>query len=60
MTYEKWFFAFIELTSINMLGKKLPQFSAQEEEVLMLLERVAEAKRISLMVLYYDYNFLLG
>lgn len=40
-----------------MSGKKLPQFSAQEEEVLMLLERVTEAKRISLMVLYYDYNF---
>ena len=43
--------------SINMAGKKLPQFSAQEEEVLMLLERVAEAKRISIMVLNYDYNF---
>lgn len=34
-----------------MAGKKLPQFSAQEEEVLMLLERVTEAKRISIMVI---------
>ncbi|KAA0042572.1 hypothetical protein IC582_022572 [Cucumis melo] len=33
----------------KLIGKKLPQFSAQEEEVLMLLERVTEAKRISLM-----------
>ncbi|XP_022973042.1 DEAD-box ATP-dependent RNA helicase 10-like [Cucurbita maxima] len=33
----------------KLIGKKLPQFSAQEEEVLMLLERVAEAKRISIM-----------
>ncbi|KAG7035728.1 DEAD-box ATP-dependent RNA helicase 10 [Cucurbita argyrosperma subsp. argyrosperma] len=33
----------------KLIGKKLPQFSAQEEEVLMLFDRVAEAKRISIM-----------
>ncbi|XP_023534735.1 DEAD-box ATP-dependent RNA helicase 10-like [Cucurbita pepo subsp. pepo] len=32
----------------KLIGKKLPQFSAQEEEVLMLFDRVAEAKRISI------------
>ena len=37
----------------NMAGKKLPQFSAQEEEVLMLFDRVAEAKRISITVFTY-------
>ncbi|KAM7277620.1 hypothetical protein ACFE04_004754 [Oxalis oulophora] len=33
----------------KLIGKKLPQFPAQEEEVLLLLERVSEAKRISVM-----------
>ncbi|KAF5189698.1 Dead-box atp-dependent rna helicase [Thalictrum thalictroides] len=33
----------------KLIGKKLPEFPAQEEEVLLLLERVQEAKRISLM-----------
>ncbi|KAF5957419.1 hypothetical protein HYC85_004644 [Camellia sinensis] len=31
----------------KLIGKKLPMFPAQEEEVLMLLERVTEAKRIA-------------
>ncbi|KAL9340653.1 hypothetical protein Peur_066872 [Populus x canadensis] len=31
----------------NLIGKKLPEFPAQEEEVLMLLDRVIDAKRIS-------------
>lgn len=31
----------------KLLGKKLPEFPAEEEEVLLLLERVTEAKRIS-------------
>lgn len=33
----------------KLIGKKLPEFPAQEEEVLLLLERVTEAKRLSLM-----------
>ncbi|KAF8389327.1 hypothetical protein HHK36_026021 [Tetracentron sinense] len=33
----------------KLIGKKLPEFPAQEEEVLLLLERVSEAKRISQM-----------
>ncbi|KAG5550841.1 hypothetical protein RHGRI_009323 [Rhododendron griersonianum] len=33
----------------NLIGKKLPLFPAQEEEVLLLLERVSEARRISIM-----------
>ncbi|KAI3846070.1 hypothetical protein MKX03_029102 [Papaver bracteatum] len=31
----------------KLIGKKLPEFPAQEEEVLLLLERVTEARRIS-------------
>lgn len=31
-------------------GKKLPEYPAEEVEVLVLLERVTDAKRISLMV----------
>ncbi|XP_042495652.1 DEAD-box ATP-dependent RNA helicase 10-like [Macadamia integrifolia] len=31
----------------KLIGKKLPEFPAEEEEVLLLLERVSEAKRIS-------------
>ncbi|KAJ8531221.1 hypothetical protein K7X08_026655 [Anisodus acutangulus] len=33
----------------KLIGKKLPAYPAEEEEVLLLLERVTEAKRISLM-----------
>ncbi|XP_057973036.1 DEAD-box ATP-dependent RNA helicase 10 [Malania oleifera] len=33
----------------KLIGKKLPEFPAVEEEVLMLMERVTEAKRLSLM-----------
>ncbi|KAI3525291.1 hypothetical protein L1887_03973 [Cichorium endivia] len=33
----------------KLIGKKLPEFEAQEEEVLLLLERVTEAKRLSQM-----------
>ncbi|KAI3525290.1 hypothetical protein L1887_03972 [Cichorium endivia] len=33
----------------KLIGKKLPEFEAQEEEVLLLLERVIEAKRLSQM-----------
>lgn len=32
----------------KLIGKKLPEYPAEEEEVLLLLERVTEAKRISL------------
>ncbi|RVW75380.1 DEAD-box ATP-dependent RNA helicase 10 [Vitis vinifera] len=41
----------------KLIGKKLPEFPAQEEEVLLLLERVTEAKRISQMVVLFS-NFL--
>ncbi|KAL6501287.1 DEAD-box ATP-dependent RNA helicase 10 [Orobanche hederae] len=33
----------------RLIGKKLPEYPAQEEEVLLLLERVAEAKRMTQM-----------
>ncbi|KAD6794422.1 hypothetical protein E3N88_05318 [Mikania micrantha] len=33
----------------KLIGKKLPEFDAQEEEVLLLLERVTEAERLSRM-----------
>ncbi|KZV53184.1 DEAD-box ATP-dependent RNA helicase 10 [Dorcoceras hygrometricum] len=33
----------------KLIGKKLPEYPAQEDEVLLLLERVTEAKRISQM-----------
>ncbi|CAN6689035.1 unnamed protein product [Malus baccata var. baccata] len=33
----------------KLIGKKLPEFSAQEEEVLLLLERVGQAKRLAQM-----------
>ncbi|GAB2294267.1 DEAD-box ATP-dependent RNA helicase 10 [Dionaea muscipula] len=33
----------------NLIGKKLPKFPAEEEQVLLLLERVTEAKRIAQM-----------
>ncbi|CAH9140933.1 unnamed protein product [Cuscuta epithymum] len=33
----------------NLIGKQLPQYPAPEEEVLLFLERVTEAKRISQM-----------
>ncbi|KAG9155729.1 hypothetical protein Leryth_003995 [Lithospermum erythrorhizon] len=34
----------------KLMGKKLPQFPAEEEEVMLYLERVSEANRIALMV----------
>ncbi|XP_051141462.1 DEAD-box ATP-dependent RNA helicase 10-like [Andrographis paniculata] len=33
----------------KLIGKKLPEYQTREEEVLLLLERVAEAKRIAQM-----------
>ncbi|MCD9560660.1 hypothetical protein HAX54_019389 [Datura stramonium] len=33
----------------KLIGKKLPEYPAEEEKVFILLERVTEAKRISLM-----------
>ncbi|KAF7838325.1 DEAD-box ATP-dependent RNA helicase 10 [Senna tora] len=35
----------------KLIGKKLPEYPAQEEEVLLLEERVSEAKRLSVMKL---------
>ncbi|CAK9165656.1 unnamed protein product [Ilex paraguariensis] len=43
--YELEWFIQIE----KLIGKMLPEFPAQEEEVLLLLERVTEAKRKSQM-----------
>ncbi|KAF2309294.1 hypothetical protein GH714_001532 [Hevea brasiliensis] len=43
--YELEWYLLIE----KLIGKKLPEFPAEEEEVLLLLERVTEAKRISQM-----------
>ncbi|KAG6648057.1 hypothetical protein CIPAW_07G121700 [Carya illinoinensis] len=43
--YQLQFFLQIE----KLLGKKLPDIPIQEEEVLLLMERVTEAKRISLL-----------
>lgn len=34
----------------HLIGKKLPAFPTQEEEVMMLTERVAEAQRFARMV----------
>jgi ATP-dependent RNA helicase DDX47/RRP3 len=34
----------------KLIGKKLPEYPAEEDEVLSLLERVAEAKKLSAMV----------
>ncbi|KAK3218019.1 hypothetical protein Dsin_011989 [Dipteronia sinensis] len=42
--YELEWFLQIE----KLIGKKLPEFPAEEDEVLLLLERVTEAKRISI------------
>ncbi|XP_019233431.1 PREDICTED: DEAD-box ATP-dependent RNA helicase 10-like isoform X2 [Nicotiana attenuata] len=43
--YEVEWYTHIE----KLIGKKLPEYPAEEEEVLLLLERVTEAKRISQM-----------
>ena len=41
-------------------GKKLPEYPAQEEEVLLLEERVSEAKRLAQMVkLCVQLNYIL-
>ncbi|TXG71242.1 hypothetical protein EZV62_006177 [Acer yangbiense] len=42
--YELEWFLQIE----KLIGKKLPEFPAEEDEVLLLLEQVTEAKRISI------------
>lgn len=42
----------------SLIGKKLPAFPTQEEEVMMLVERVSEAQRFARLVshLYlYDH-----
>ncbi|KAI3462811.1 hypothetical protein Pfo_019474 [Paulownia fortunei] len=38
----------------KLVGKKLPEYPALEDEVLLLLECVAEAKRISQISFYYE------
>jgi hypothetical protein len=42
-------------------GKKLPEYPAQEEEVLLLEERVGEAKRLAATVkIYIELSYGLG
>lgn len=36
-----------------VLGKKLPKYPAEETEVLSLMDRVADSKRIALGVIYW-------
>ena len=47
---------FEKLTVYHVSGKKLPEFPAEEDEVLLLLERVTEAKRISITVFIHLIN----
>lgn len=37
----------------SLIGKKLPAFPTQEEEVMMLVERVSEAQRFARLVSYF-------
>ncbi|XP_017221045.1 DEAD-box ATP-dependent RNA helicase 10 isoform X1 [Daucus carota subsp. sativus] len=55
--YELEWFIKIE----DLIRKKLPEFEAQEEEVLLLSERVSEAKRISIQFYLQEeeYAFLI-
>lgn len=40
----------------SLIGKKLPAFPTQEEEVMMLVERVSEAQRFARLVSsFYSY-----
>lgn len=41
----------------HLIGKKLPAFPSQEEEVMMLTERVAEAQRFARMVGCFNAQF---
>lgn len=44
----------------TLIGKKLPAFPTQEEEVMMLVERVSEAQRFARLVcLSFIYDLLL-
>ncbi|XP_072066107.1 DEAD-box ATP-dependent RNA helicase 10-like [Arachis hypogaea] len=49
--YElEWLGTFSKVVNAtNISSKKLPEYPAQEEEVLLLEERVSEAKRLSIM-----------
>ena len=44
----------------TLIGKKLPAFPTQEEEVMMLVERVSEAQRFARLVsnIYHVITFL--
>ena len=37
----------------SLIGKKLPAFPTQEEEVMMLVERVSEAQRFARLVSFF-------
>lgn len=43
----------------SLIGKKLPAFPTQEEEVMMLVERVSEAQRFARLVSHF-LNFKLN
>ena len=43
-----------------VLGKKLPKYPAEEKEVLSLMERVADSKRIAIGVIYWFMLALLA
>ena len=43
-----------------VLGKKLPKYPAEEKEVLSLMERVADSKRIAIGVIYWFMPALLA
>lgn len=48
---------FLLLRVLKFAGKKLPEFPAEEAEVLLFLERVSDAKRISQMVFqFFSYS----
>ena len=38
----------------HLIGKKLPLYKTEEDEVMILIERVAEAQRFAKMVRYLD------
>lgn len=42
----------------TLIGKKLPAFPTQEEEVMMLVERVSEAQRFARLVRFGVFVFM--
>ncbi|XP_039012225.1 DEAD-box ATP-dependent RNA helicase 10-like [Hibiscus syriacus] len=42
----------------KLIGKKSPEYPAQEEVALQMLESVTEAKRLSQMVIHVPFSFV--